>query len=397
MPRKTRIPSLGLHAPTGLARVLIGGRHIYLGKYGSEEAEEEYRRLIAQWLSTGEVPKPVAATQAKEPAFTINELVLKFWRHAEKHYRKNGQPTREISVLKTPLRVMRSLYGSIPAADFGPLKLKLVRDELVRRGQSRLVVNANVSRLRRVFAWGVENELVPPSVLHGLKAVPGLRRGRTEARESSPVGPVDEFAVNAVLPHLSRPVRDMVRLQLLTGCRPGEICLLRPCDIDRDGDVWEYTPESHKTEHHGRDRKIFIGPKAQAILAQYLDNRPAATYCFRPAEVVEEQRAVRHSARKTPLSCGNAPGKNNKAKPKRTPGDRYDNCSYRHAIHRACKKAKIPLWSPNRLRHSRATDLRRRFGIEAAQTVLGHAELEVTQVYAERDFAAARKIMAEVG
>jgi len=44
------------------------------------------------------------------------------------------------------------------------------------------------------------------------------------------------------------------------------------------------------------------------------------------------------------------------------------------------------------LRHSRATDLRRLYGIEAAQTVLGHAELEVTQVYAERDAEAALAI-----
>ncbi len=62
----------------------------------------------------------------------------------------------------------------------------------------------------------------------------------------------------------------MVRFQRLTGCRPIEVCLVRPCDVDTSGQVWVFRPESHKTEHHGRDRTICIGPKAQDILRKYL-------------------------------------------------------------------------------------------------------------------------------
>ena len=54
-------------------------------------------------------------------------------------------------------------------------------------------------------------------------------------------------------------------------------------------------------------------------------------------------------------------------------------------------------WSPNQLRHSRATAIREQYGIEAAQTVLGHADPKITQIYAERDFAMAAKIMQEIG
>lgn len=54
-------------------------------------------------------------------------------------------------------------------------------------------------------------------------------------------------------------------------------------------------------------------------------------------------------------------------------------------------------WHPNQLRHTRGTDLRKAFGIEAAQTVLGHANLPTTEIYAEADFAKARQIMSEVG
>jgi integrase len=389
-----RVPVLGRHSATGQARVRINGRDFYLGPYGSAEAEEKYRRLIAEWLSTDRTPAP--PTAPPQHSLTINELVLAYWRHAEVWYRKGGKPTPELTVLKTPLKYLRRLYGSTPAAEFGPLKLKAVRDEFVRLDHCRYTINKNVGRIRRMFAWAVENELVPPSVDHGLRAVSGLRRGRTSARETAPVRPVDESAVNAILPHVSRQVRDMIRLQLLAGCRPGEIVALRPCDI-KHGDVWEYLPASHKTEHHGRERRIFFGPRAQAILAAYLDNRPAEARCFSPAEAEADRLAARHANRKTPLSCGNRPGTNRRSRPERPPGNEYTVASYRRAIERGCKAAKIPPWSPNRLRHSRATDLRRQFGIEAAQTVLGHAELAVTQVYAERDFAAARRIMAEVG
>ena len=57
----------------------------------------------------------------------------------------------------------------------------------------------------------------------------------------------------------------------------------------------------------------------------------------------------------------------------------------------------VPIWTPNQLRHSRATEIRSRFGLEAAQTVLGHSEADVTQIYAERDFELAARIMREIG
>lgn len=103
-----------------------------------------------------------------------------------------------------------------------------------------------------MFKWGVAQELIPPTCLQALPAVGGLRKGRCEARETDLVLPVAEATVNATLLKLSEVVADMVRFQRLTGCRPGEVCSLRPCDVDTSGDVWSYRLESHKTEHHQR-------------------------------------------------------------------------------------------------------------------------------------------------
>src|SRR5437870_281897 len=52
---------------------------------------------------------------------------------------------------------------------------------------------------------------------------------------------------------------------------------------------------------------------------------------------------------------------------------------------------------PHQIRHSAATKLRQRYGLETAQAVLGHSTLTSTQVYAERNAALADRAMSEVG
>lgn len=56
-----------------------------------------------------------------------------------------------------------------------------------------------------------------------------------------------------------------------------------------------------------------------------------------------------------------------------------------------------PRWHPHQLRHSRATEIRKRYAVEAAQVVLGHTGADVTQIYAERNDKLAKKIAAENG
>jgi integrase len=256
--------------------------------------------------------------------------------------------------------------------------------------------------------------MIPGAVYRDLLTVQGLQSGRTEARDSAVVRPVNEEIVVAVLPHLPAVVADIVRLQRLTGMRPQEVCLMRPMDIEQSGEVWIYRPKSHKTEHRGRDRVVFCGPQSQAILLKYMA-RGSDDYCFQPRDSEAKRRAAQHAARVVPLHYGNRPGTNRRSKPRRTAGDHYTVDSYRRAIHRACDKAfpapedvapdpaKLAAWqsehrwSPNRLRHSAGTEIRRRFGLEAAQVVLGHSKADVTQIYAERDYALGARVAKEVG
>ena len=132
---------------------------------------------------------------------------------------------------------------------------------------------------------------------------------------------------------------------------------------------------------------ILLGPHAQEVLKPWLDRDPTS-YCFAPAESVAWMRERRRKRRGVSRQCEPPEGLN----------PRYTRHSCRIAIQPACVKAGVPIWSPNRLRHTRATQIRAAFGtIEAAKAVLGHTDTRVTELYAERDLGLAAKVMKEIG
>ncbi len=174
---------------------------------------------------------------------------------------------------------------------------------------------------------------------------------------------------------LSRPcLWAIVELQRLTGMRSGEVVIMRGCDLDMSGKLWLYRLESHKTQHHGHERVVEIGPRAQEIIRPFLKPDLEAPL-FSPADAEIERRAKLHARRKTPLSCGNRPGTNRKCKPRRVPKERYTSDSYRRAVTQACDLADlatkkrqnlpadservVPRWHPHQLRHSYGTWVRK--------------------------------------
>ena len=60
------------------------------------------------------------------------------------------------------------LYGDLSVAEFSPLKLSAVINEMIRFGWKRKSINNHLHRLRKIFRWGVTNELVPESVHRAL-------------------------------------------------------------------------------------------------------------------------------------------------------------------------------------------------------------------------------------
>lgn len=427
------LPKYRKHRASGQAVVTLAGKDHYLGPHGTKTSKLGYDRLIAQWLASG---RRLPTTDPEESPISLVEVLAAYWKFAKGYYRKNGEATNELDAMRLVIKAAKSLYGDTPAESFGPLALKAVRQSWIDRGQARPTVNKNTRRLTRIFRWAAAEEMIPGSVLHSLLAVPGLKKGRCDLPEPRPIQPVALEVVEATMPHLPKVTADMIRVQLLTGARPGEVCQLRPADIDRSKEVWEYRVDGHKTEHHGRNRTVYIGPEAQAVLMPYL-LRDSHSVCFSMAESLEQRRQAKHEERITPGSCGNRRGKRSNADRKsksakrRKPRQTFDASSYRHAIHSACDIAftapeplgcrekepnaarlrrltdqqreelaawqKSHRWHPNQLRHTRGTEIRKRYGLEAAQVILGHAAADVTQIYAERDAEKAREIARAIG
>jgi integrase len=413
------IPSYRCHKPTGQAVVTINGRDIYLGKYNSAASRAEYNRLIAEWLANDRM-------LSAGHDLTIVELAAAFLRHAKNYYKgPDGGLTGEVANYKTLIGRLTSLYGRTAAAKFGPLALKAFREQLIEAGQARRSINQAINRVRRMFKWAVENQLIEASVLHGLQAVAGLRAGRSNAKETAPVKPVPDAFVDAVLPHVSPQVAAIIELQQITGMRSGEVTFLRACDINTAGRVWIYSPERHKTAWHGHERNIYLGPKAQQIIKPFLKAELTA-FLFSPADAEAERNDRRFGVvspdRKTKVYPSELKGRQrrhdarNGKRRKRPLRTHYDTSSYYKAViygidaanraRLADAKAKgidadqvdlVPHWHPHQLRHNAATALRREHGIEVARIILGHRSAAITEVYAEVDHARAIDVMGRIG
>jgi integrase len=457
-------PKYRHYKPKNLGVVRIDGRDHYLGKFGSPESYEKYHRLLAERYAQGPAaPAPGQGAQAEADNLTVTEMCVRYYRHAEGYYVKNGKTTAQVGLIKSALKVLRSLYGSTLAKDFSPLALKACRAEFIRQGLSRRECNRRTRLIRQAFKWAGSEELVPPTTYHGLLTVSGLVHGRCEAPDPKPVGPVPEAIVERTIEHLTPTLEAMIRLQLATAMRPGEVCIMRACDLNMSGPIWEYRPETYKTEHHDvlPSRVIMLGPRAQEIIRPFLGLDMGA-YLFSPKRAMTEQMAQRRAGRRTPLWPSHVEyhAKERGRRGRRPLKDRYDVNAYRRAIARACDQAfphptiapakvkdlspadreryrslqaerakrglprerkkeikammdaiRLPTdkraeleawqsehrWHPNQMRHTAATAIRRRYGAEAAQAVLGHAELSTTEIYAEKNMEAARQIMREIG
>lgn len=311
------VPKLRKKAGRAVVRWQAHGRNFCrsFGRWGSAEANANYARFAAGWAAGG-VPAPVPVDGA-----TVAAVCLAFMTHAAAEYMKLGKRTSEYHLCGSALRVANRLYGTTPAADFGPPQLRACRDVWLGEGKARKTVNGYAGRLVRAFGWAAGQGLVPASVPAALREVEAVKAGRTAAPEPKARGVVADDAVERTLAALpgtrrGRLVAVMVPVQRLLGCRPQHLTGMRAGDLDRSQDPWVYTPPdvANKTFHRGKAVRFFVGPKAQALLAPLLVKLEPADRVF-------------------PVSRD----------------------GYALAVRLAARKAGQPHWSPHQLRHAHAT------------------------------------------
>jgi integrase len=357
-----RIPKHCEHRATGRGFVRLGGKQVYTGRWGTQEAATRYERLVAEWMLAGRQEARQGCGEA-----TMLDLIdqwakkpptaAKFWPSLTASVRKGLVATRT---------------GGLTPERFTPKAFKLLRQSWIDRGLCRRMVNEHGLHLRAMLKWAVAEELCPVATLQGVRAVGSVRRGAPGVRDREPVAPVPADVLEATRAKLSPRHRDMVDLQLLTGMRPGELCAMRLGDLDRSGEVWAYRPAAHKNAWRGKTRAVSLGPRAQEILRPYIE-RAATGARLNPA------------VRSFPLFP--AVGK---AKP-------ITLAAYYNAVARAARRAGREPWGLNRLRHNAATNIRREFGLEAAQVVLGHANARITEIYAEVSRERADAVAKQIG
>lgn len=369
------------------AFVVLNKKRVYLGDFGTVEADSRYRETIAEWLKNGQ-----RVEQDPEAELFVVELAERYLTHARTYYRdRQGNQTAELMRIKCALKRLREVYGHLPVSAFGPKRYKTLRHTWVEQGLARSTLNGYAAVIKRMFKWAANEELIDSSLAHALHMVPGLKLGRSKAREPDPIQPVRFEDVAPLQPYLSKIVWSMILLQWWTGMRSGELVIIRPCDVDVSGKVWEYRPTTHKLAYRGKDRVVLMGKEAQSILEPFLA-RPVHTFCFSPRESNAEIRArnakIRRRANQIPTP----------RKTDREMGERFDPGSYRQAITRAINAAGVDHWSPHRLRHAFATRIRKDHGLTTANVLLGHQPgSSVTTIYAAEDRQAAARAIAEAG
>lgn len=295
---------------------------------------------------------------------TVAWLIAMYLDHADSYYRRrDGSPTGEATNLKHATGHLLDAYRDRPAQTIGIKELKQVRQKMIASGMSRKVINQRINKIRGMYRWSAEDDLLPDGEWMKQGFLKPLKAGRSDAVESQPVRPVPQSHIDAVLAAIKEPLATMIRLQLLTGMRVTETCIMRTEDVDVANDIWWYTPEWHKSEHRGRVRSVALGPKAQSLVKPRMRG---FGYLFKPT----------HHAAKNP---------------------RYSANAYLLGIYRACRRADVPRWSPGQLRHNYAESVRRRFGLDAVAATLGHADIETSQIYATLDRDKAAMVAREVG
>jgi integrase len=403
-PKKT-VPSYRLHKQSGQAIVTVNqnGRRkdLLLGRFNSEESLAEYGRVIAEYKVGG-----VSAADTCRPSdLTVAELLEAFWEWADSYYKAPAgeKPHRGGTSPRYALRSLRELYGPTLAAEFGPKALQDLRQTLVDEGLSRNVVNGRTGAVKRLFKWAVSQELVSAEVYHRLATVEGLRAGQTDAPDRQPVRPAKWADVETALPFMPAPVQALVLLQVHSGARAGELVRLTAGAIDRtDPAAWAYSPATHKGTWKGKARVVYFGKKCQEVLAPFLLRAGGPDeFLFSPARAEADRNADRSADRKTPRWPShmkrNAAKKVGKGR-MRPPRERYTTDTYRRAVERACEAARVPVFTPHRLRHLAATRTWEALGVDVARALLGHSLAAVTEIYShEVDRQLALKAVEKFG
>lgn len=301
-------------------------------------------------------------------AATVEEIAAAYCEWIKTYYRRaDGTPTSEQASIPLSLRAVRDLYGETPVTALTHADMVRTRETIISWGTcSRSTVNFYMARVRRMWEWALDQGLIPAKVKAELCQLQPLKPNRTTLREPVPVLAAPDDDIEAACAIAPENFADMVRVHRLTGMRPEELCAMTFEHIDRSRVPWVYRPPFFKTQWRGMVRAVLIGPKAREIISKY-DDGDFGGYPFSPARIIAQGIALangHHHQTMTKITA-NIPTKRGI--------EHWITGTYTNAVRAYCRKAKVKEWTANRLRHSFATEIRRKYGIVMAGVLLGHS------------------------
>lgn len=230
------------------------------------------------------------------------------------------------------------------------------------------VANRAFALLRRVFSWGVAEDVLPASPFVGL-------RPPAQERPSDRVLTVKELRLLLLaLDDLPGQYSDAARLLLLTGARREMVVGLRAQELELDGPEPRWTVPAERMKG-GRAHVVPLSGPAVAVLRRRLALAdadvvfPPARTAQAPAMVWSSRYVARLTGRMEELLWVDLYG----------PWQPEPRPSQEHP------REPVPRWTIHNLRHAVATHLREDLGVasEVVSRILGHAPpgAAVSRVY----------------
>lgn len=300
------------------------------------------------------------AVRVDSNTLTISQMVTLFMEHGTADFAAR-RGTSEAGNYRDATRELLLLYGDMMTTDFDVLHLKSVRALMIENGLCRSTINKQrIRRIRTIFRWATEHHQLNPMVTHRLQSVKALKPGVDGVLESKRKLPPTLEQIAAVLHDWRCPKvnRDMLRFQLMTGARPGEVVGCRGDEISQATNPWQWQPVRHKNAHREHPRLIPIGPRAQLSIVPYLNDG----FLFLT---------------------------------KRGKPFRVDH--YHQMIDESCDRRKVVRFSPQSVRRFTLTQADELADIETAQEIASHADTRTTERYLARVGARAKRWASEHG
>ncbi len=364
---------------------LPDGRTKGLGRADDPKSRSRFLAVQTELNGGIEIPFPTPDPQG----LTVAELAVAYLAHEQDRCGAELITRTTFLECQAVVDALVNQHAHLLVTQFGPKSLKAIQQRLAktpcrnRAGRfkrktsppplCRNQVNSRVNHIRRIFKWGVSEELVPPTILEALRCVTGLRRG--EAHDNPPRTAVDPKHVWIVIDHLRssppasarnpayrRAAADALEFILSTGCRPGEACQLRWRDVTLVPDpVVELT--EHKTRKAtGKNRLIPLNEDANRLIQRLHQTRDSRD----PDQPVFDADVKGRTL---------------------LPNSLYQ------LVRKTCAATDCPHWSPYQIRHTVASTVVARTGSEVeASALLGHTPgSTVVQRYSKDRLASARR------